>query len=255
MSWNYAHVIVHCFLLEQILSCPVRTRPDWIDWYFQTIARVKNRSCFRIMAVTMGGTEFLSSLNKTWRQFSQFNLSQRAPKIYPWLRPVAITCERSMCPFQICAYLWIFRLFMKRHFFGTMNWGEVWKPLFSHFSENIHLADARKLLENNFSILSLTFCVSNSDVQRVLMISRVFAITRFLQKRSNKPRLLMIPMCLMIAGLLSTSFLLLLALSTQRGETYKDVWTREIHKTHNLSLFFLCQVRTTITFYYKTNIS
>ena len=65
----------------------------------------------------------------------------------------------------------------------------------------------------------------------------------------------MIPMCLMIAGLLSTSFLLLLALSTQRGETYKDVWTREIHKTHNLSLFFLCQVRTTITFYYKTNIS
>ena len=122
-SWNYAHGIVHCFLLEQILSCPVRTRPDWIDWYFQTIARVKNRSGFRIMAVTMGGTEFLSSLNKTWRQFSQFNLSQRAPKIYPWLRPVAITCERSMCPFQICAYLWIFRLFMKRHFFGTLNWG------------------------------------------------------------------------------------------------------------------------------------
>ena len=105
------------------VGCPVRTRPDWIDWYFQTIARVKNRSGFRIMAVTMGGTEFLSSLNKTWRQFSQFNLSQRAPKIYPWLRPVAITCERSMCPFQICAYLWIFRLFMKRHFFGTLNWG------------------------------------------------------------------------------------------------------------------------------------
>ena len=121
MSWNYAHGIVHCFLLEQILSCPVRTRPDWIDWYFQTIARVKNRSGFRIMAVTMGGTEFLSSLNKTWRQFSQFNLSQRAPKIYPWLRPVAITWERSMCPFQIWTYLWFFRLFMKRHFFGTLQ--------------------------------------------------------------------------------------------------------------------------------------
>ena len=147
MSWNYAHGIVHCFLLEQILSCPVRTRPDWIDWYFQTIARVKNRSGFRIMAVTMGGTEycrvlqsikeyyiimavtmggteFLSSLNKTWRQFSQFNLSQRAPKIYPWLRPVAITCERSMCPFQIWTYLWIFRLIIKRYFFGALNWGE-----------------------------------------------------------------------------------------------------------------------------------
>ena len=149
----------------------------------------------------------------------------------------------------------------------------------------MHHASARKLLENNFSILSLTFCVSNSDVQRVLMISRVFAITRFLQKRSNKPRLLMIPMCLMIAGLLSTSFLLLLALSKREGETNKDMWTikvyisiytspflsksergtqhsgrgnydvwsREIHKIHNL--FFRCQAKTTITFYDKMNIS
>ena len=98
-------------------------------------------------------------------------------------------------------------------------------PLFLIFQKKMHHASARKLLENNFSILSLTFRVSNSDVQRVSMISRVFAITRFLQKRSNKPRLLMIPMCLMIAGLLSTSFLLLLALSKREGETNKDMWT------------------------------
>ena len=70
MSWNYAHGIVHCFLLEQILSCPVRTRPDWIDWYFQTIARVKNRSSFRIMAVTVGGAEYcrvLQSITEYYR--------------------------------------------------------------------------------------------------------------------------------------------------------------------------------------------
>ena len=87
------------FSMEQILSCAVRIQSDWMDWYFQTIARVKNLSCFRIMAVTVGA-EFLSSLNKTWRQFSQFNLFERAPKIYPWLPLVAIISELSMCPLQ-----------------------------------------------------------------------------------------------------------------------------------------------------------
>ena len=85
------------FFVDQILSCAVRMEPDWMDWYFQTIARVKNLSCFRIMAVTVGA-EFLSSLNKTWRQFSQFNLFERAPKIYPWLPLVTITSEPSMRP-------------------------------------------------------------------------------------------------------------------------------------------------------------
>ena len=84
------------FFVERILSCLVMIQSDWMDWYFQTIARVKNRSCFRIMAVTVGA-EFLSSLNKTWRQFSQFNLFQRAPKIYPWVPLVTIISEPSMC--------------------------------------------------------------------------------------------------------------------------------------------------------------
>ena len=85
------------FFVERILSCLVMIQPDWMDWYFQTIARVKNRSCFRIMAVTLGA-EFLSSLNKTWRQFLQFNLFERAPKIYPWLPLVTIISELSMGP-------------------------------------------------------------------------------------------------------------------------------------------------------------
>ena len=85
------------FFVERILSCLVMIQADWMDWYFQTIARVKNLSCFRIMAVTVGA-EFLSSLNKTWRQFLQFNLFERAPKIYPWLPLVTIISELSMGP-------------------------------------------------------------------------------------------------------------------------------------------------------------
>ena len=115
---------------------------------------------------------------------------------------------------------------MKRHFFGTLQKINTMQVL-----ENY--------LKTNFPcfLLLFVFFSSNSDVQRVLMISRVFAITRFLQKRSNKPRLLMIPMCLMIAGLLSTSFLLLLALSKREGETNIDMWTTKVYISNHFCFF------------------
>ena len=97
-------------------------------------------------------------------------------------------------------------------------------------------ASARKLLENNFSILSLTFRVSNSDVQRVLMISRVFAITRFLQKRSNKPRLPNDPHVSNDRRLAEYFISSLIGTQQARGGSNKDMWTRKFHEIHNFSL-------------------